>query len=100
MNTVRPASGAATNADGDMLQLVCTPKPRTQVHTGRAGGNHWWRRDVFHIEHSAGAQTLCGIDSRNWIRIEKRTKADATQDQHLCSRCRRHFSKQNANEAG
>lgn len=100
MSTIRPAPVAIESSRDDMVQLVCSPRARTPVHTGRAGGNHWWRSDVFHIEHSAGAQTLCGIDSRDWIRIEKRPKADATQDQHLCSRCRQHFTKQKANEAG
>ncbi len=65
--------------------LVCSPRPRPQVHTGRTGGNQWWRRDTMHV--AEGGKTLCGRKCEDWIEIERRSITAARNDMHLCVRC-------------
>ncbi len=65
--------------------LVCSSRPRPAVHTGRAGGNQWWRRDTMHV--SAGGKTLCGRKCSEWIEIDRQSIAAARSNMHLCVRC-------------
>ncbi len=68
--------------------LICSPRPRTAVHSGRAGGNAWWKRDVFHIA-APDYKTLCGLKTTGWLEIERREESSAKSDAHICTHCAR-----------
>jgi hypothetical protein len=69
----------------ESLKLVCSARPRPSVQKG-AKGHQWWSRDVFHVESENG-RTLCGINSSEWLTIEKRAPQAAIDDHHCCHRC-------------
>jgi len=69
----------------DALKLVCSAKPRPSVQKG-AKGHQWWSRDVFHVEGQKG-RTLCGIDSSEWLTMEKREPQAVIDDRNCCDRC-------------
>lgn len=67
------------------LTLVCSARPRPSVQKG-AKGHQWWTRDVFHVD-GGSKRTLCGINSSEWLTVEKREPQAIVDDHHCCSRC-------------
>lgn len=69
-----------------LFNMVCSPRPRPAVHSGRKGGNQWWARDVFHATAGDG-RTLCGVPCADWLKLDPRPKAEVLADSNLCRRC-------------
>lgn len=62
---------------------VCSNKPRPSVQNNHSKGNQYWEKDVWHIRKS-GAQTMCGIDSSEWLDM-----GELSPDSNLCDRCKK-----------
>lgn len=74
-----------------MVQGVCSRKPRPSVQTNRTmfkTCESAWGRDVWHVQKS-GITTLCGIDCSDFIRI-----GETKIDHNLCQRCRARLADQ------
>jgi hypothetical protein len=61
---------------------VCSARPRPSVQKG-AKGNHWWKRDVYHLRRQETARTYCGRDCSEWLVIGE--IAETTSD--CCALC-------------
>lgn len=66
---------------GDVVHGVCSNKPRPSVQNNHSKGHQHWKRDIWHIRKS-GIQTLCGIDSSEWLDMGK-----IPTDSNTCTRC-------------
>lgn len=62
---------------------VCSNKPRPSVQNNHSKGSQHWAKDTWHIRKS-GVQTMCGIDSSEWLDI-----GEITPDSYLCDRCKK-----------
>lgn len=69
----------------ETIAPVCSNKPRPRVQHG-AKGHAGWDRDVYHASRS-GMTTLCGIDSSEWLRMDRKVTSEALADHNFCARC-------------
>lgn len=76
------------STSGELMMLVTSNRPRPSVHkTGK--GHQWWKRDVFHIQ--AMGETLCGVPTADWLKMDAMPTVAALAHTDLCSRCAAKF---------
>lgn len=63
---------------------ICSNKPRASTRTS-GKGNHWWRRDVFHIQ--SGDKTACGLDAEGWLKMDPAPLRETLERSDCCKRC-------------
>lgn len=74
------------------IELTSSYKPRPSVQggVGKSGqyktGACLWGKDTYHAVGKDG-KTLCGVNSRDWMKLPPMNTDDAIADSDFCNRC-------------
>lgn len=69
---------------------ICSNKPHASTQNSHSKGHQYWRKDVYHLASELfAAETKCGLDASEYLKIGEMELDDAIGDFHLCEKCRR-----------